>query len=306
LSNDIEEWANNLILEDTTDWKDVKCNPIFRKNLNKKGNTKCYLKWLPDPRKREQQKEEEDTKKEKLYPCMKVISTVDAPYEHVCSYLSNPSHVSEYNDTVEHHKEVEDISPNSKICWSSCQQLLFLKPMDFVTFCSLKWKNGGDTQLVLSEAVDHDSVPGNHGDHNVDKDNVDKDNASKDSICDESGKKRKDKRFTRAFALRGANFISRHPEHNDKTLLTLLAHGSPGCSLPSWTIKIAVEALAPVEPFKICHRIEVGSRKLMVDGKDEIKVDMFSHDDNNIHDRPGGLSQLGYACFWPYGGGVAE
>ena len=173
MARDIEEWANNLILEGDDGWKDIVCNKFFREKLNKREDTKCYLKWLSDSRKNED---------ETLYPCMKIIATLNAPYEHVCNYLSNPLHISEYNDLVIQHEDVEDISSNSKICWSSCPQILFLKPRDFVTFCCLKWKNGGDTQLVLSEAVDHESMPGYDGEDGEGSD-----------------------RFCRAFALRGAN-----------------------------------------------------------------------------------------------------
>lgn len=74
------------------------------------------------------------------YPCIKCYSTIDAPLEDVCTYLSQESASSEYNDLVVKYKDVEDISPNAKICWSQSPQILFLKPRDFVTFCHHRWK----------------------------------------------------------------------------------------------------------------------------------------------------------------------
>jgi hypothetical protein len=112
------------------------------------------------------------------YPCLKCISTIDAPLEDVCTYLSQESAAPEYNDLIEKYKDVEDISPSAKICWSQSPQILFLKPRDFVTFCHHRWK-GDDTEVILSQACDHPDYP--------------------------ATKEEKEGKACRAYALRGAN-----------------------------------------------------------------------------------------------------
>jgi len=61
------------------------------------------------------------------FPCLKVYTTIDAPIEDVCDYLSNENHMEEYNDLVVAHRDLEDITPHGKICWSQCPQILFIK-----------------------------------------------------------------------------------------------------------------------------------------------------------------------------------
>ena len=61
------------------------------------------------------------------FPCIKCFTTIDAPMEDVCDYLSNENHMEEYNDLVVAHRDLEDISPHGKICWSQCPQILFIK-----------------------------------------------------------------------------------------------------------------------------------------------------------------------------------
>ena len=57
-------------------------------------------------------------------------------------------------------------------------------------------------------------------------------------------------------------------------------------------MKTAINAVAPIEPFKLFYKIEKG-----VIAK-SIKADHY--DETDFHqNRPAGLSQLGYACFWP-------
>ena len=112
------------------------------------------------------------------YPCIKCESTIDAPLEDVCTYLSQQSASAEYNDLVVQYKDVEDISPSAKICWSQSPQILFLKPRDFVTWCHHRWKKDG-TEVILNQAVDHPDYPGS--------------------------KEEKEGKACRAYALRGAN-----------------------------------------------------------------------------------------------------
>ncbi len=112
------------------------------------------------------------------YPCIKVFATMDSPLEDVCEFLSQKKNMNKYNDLVIDHRDLEEISPHSKITWSQCPQILFLKSRDFVTYCHHRWRKDG-TQIVVSQACNHNDVPGN-------------DEEGEDQIC-------------RAFSLRGAN-----------------------------------------------------------------------------------------------------
>ena len=186
LGNEIERWAHKLLFEEDGEefgWKEVKCNKMMRKRLNPYGHTTCYLKvrnvtfmtvcaaseivlilffvisawkWLKDPR--GEYTSGEDNGQE--YPCIKCFATIDSPIEDVCKYLSNESHVPEYNDLVISYRDLEDISPTTKITWSKCPQILFIKPRDFVTFCHHRYRKDG-TQIVVNQACEHDSAPRN-------------------------------------------------------------------------------------------------------------------------------------------------
>jgi hypothetical protein len=120
--------------------------------------------------------DEEDNNVE--YPCIKCYATLNAPIEIVCDYLSQESNMSQYNDLVVAYRDIEDISPQSKICHSQCPQILFIKPRDFVTFCHHRWRKDG-TQIIVNQACEHKDAPGN-------------DEECEGKIC-------------RAHALRGAN-----------------------------------------------------------------------------------------------------
>jgi hypothetical protein len=108
------------------------------------------------------------------YPCIKVFATIDAPVDRVCTYLAQESVVPEYNDLVVKFKDIDEIAPQCKICWSQTPQILFLKPRDFITFCHHRWTRDG-TQVIVNQATEHPDFP-----------------ASKSN-------------FPRAFAIRGAN-----------------------------------------------------------------------------------------------------
>jgi hypothetical protein len=82
-----------------------------------------FLKWMKDSRGKHAKVDGDENE----YPCIKVFSTVDAPIEDVSEYLSEVSHMEQYNDLVMAHRDLEEISPHSKICWSQCPQILFIK-----------------------------------------------------------------------------------------------------------------------------------------------------------------------------------
>mmetsp|Transcript_14344 Transcript_14344/g.21189 ORF Transcript_14344/g.21189 Transcript_14344/m.21189 type:complete len:655 (+) Transcript_14344:125-2089(+) len=271
---EVEEWAHRLLFEEGGEedgWKEIQCNKFVRKKFNSNGSTKCFMKWLPDQRGRHANPEYGDRK----YPCIKCYATIDAPFEEVCSFLSNSDTMPTYNELVIDHRDIEEITPHSKICWSQCPQILFIKSRDFVTFCHLKWKRDG-TQVVVNQACDHEDMPGVH--------------------------EEKEGNTCRAFALRGANFIQRDPKNPDKTRFAILAHADPGGGLPEWTVKTAVNAVAPIEPFKLFHNI---NSQIIAAGPSPPRAEMVSSLSGRSA-RPGGLSQLGYACFWPNGGGLKE
>ena len=78
--------------------------------------------------------------------------------------------------------------------------------------------------------------------------------------------------------------------------------------MPDWATKTAVKALAPIEPFKLFHKIndqvirESERLERFVRESEEMKSKMPP----GRSYRPGGFAQIGYACFWPNGGGKEE
>ncbi len=94
-----------------------------------------------------------------LYPCLKCYSTLDAPLDRVCSFLANPETMTMYNELIDDHRDVEIISPSSKITWCKVPKILFVKPRDFVTYCSHRWTREG-TQVIVNQACEHEDMPG--------------------------------------------------------------------------------------------------------------------------------------------------
>lgn len=269
---EVERWAERLLFEEDEEhgWKEVLCNKLVRQKYNKNSSTKCYIKSMKDQRGKHANTDDPDRE----FPCIKVFSTIDAPFEEVCAYLADESRYGEYNDLVIKQREVEEISPHSKICWGQSPQILFVKPRDFVTFCHHRWLRDG-TQVVVNQACEHPDLP---------------------AVKDE-----KEGKVCRAYALRGANFISRDPDDPKKTKFALLAHADPG-GLPQWACKTAVNAVAPIEPFKLFYNInKCVNRAIPLIKRAESVSSMPGRST-----RPAGLSQLGYACFWPNGGGMKE
>ena len=100
--------------------------------------------------------------------------------------------------------------------------------------------------------------------------------------------------------------ISRDPNDPEKTTIAILAHANPGGNVPQWASKTAVNALIPIEPFKLFHKINENVirnqpqlRELMA------RAEMVSLPGGRSP-RPAGIAQMGYACFWPNGGGLME
>ena len=69
-----------------------------------------------------------------------------------------------------------------------------------------------------------------------------------------------------------------------------------------------MKALAPIEPFKLFHKIndqvmrnEDRLRKLVEEANEAEATSPPGRTS-----RPGGFAQIGYACFWPKGGGKEE
>jgi hypothetical protein len=60
--------------------------------------------------------------------------------------------------------------------------------------------------------------------------------------------------------------------------------------------------MAPIEPFKLFYKINKYSQRYESDPN---RTQLVNHLPGRSG-RPGGMSQLGYACFWPHGGGLKE
>lgn len=154
LAAEIESWATTILEEGEEDgWTPVDCSRVIRASMNGTERTTAFMKWLADPRGDKADKEDQ-TK----HPCIKCTSTIDAPLELVCMYLSQPEASPNYNDVVDNFKDLEEISPNAKICWASSPQILFVKPRDFITFCHHRWKTDG-TQVIVNQACEHSKYP---------------------------------------------------------------------------------------------------------------------------------------------------
>lgn len=210
---------------------------------------------------------------DRVYPCLKVYATIDAPVEQTCAYLSQEAHLSQYNDLVVKHRDLEEITPASKITWGMTPQILFVKPREFVTYCHHRWLRDG-TQIVINQATEHSEIP--------------------------EVKKEGEGKALRAHALRGANYMAPDPDDPQKTRMCILAHASPG-GIPEWACKTAVNALLPIEPFKLFYKINQGVKGYIPSNVETERVSLTGRSS-----RAGGLSQMGYGCFWPQGGGIKE
>jgi hypothetical protein len=101
--------------------------------------------------------------------------------------------------------------------------------------------------------------------------------------------------------------LSRCPDDPSKTQITIIAHANPGGGLPQWATKTAVNALAPIEPFKLFHKINENVKRNQAQLRQRlVEAEMVSNMPPGRTSRPGGMAQLGYACFWPHGGGIVE
>jgi len=284
MAQTVERWASNLLFNEGGEedgWKEVSCNKLFRGRYNPRGDTKVYLKWLPDSRPTVETSSQSTRKKEEDHACMKCYATLNAPLEHVCEYLADGEEVVNYNSLLVKFYDLEDVSDHSKVVWGQSPQILFIKPRDFVTFCSYRWKkglngNGDDTQVVVNQAVDHKNAPPV----------VEKEGGGK--VC-------------RAFAYQGANFLSKDPSDPNKTKMSIITHANPAGGIPPWACKTAVNAVANIEPFKLFHNIEVGSQKRAADARVSPNSSSLGSNRDKNGSRPSGLSQMGYACFWPNG-----
>ena len=315
LAQQVEQWAEQILfptnsnsnqqLDASTttttpqtandDWVEVECHKMVRHKFNPDGRTRAYLKWMKDTRgpydiTQKQSESQESAKKyapgDQEWPCIRLYATIDAPVDEVCLYLSQAQRLDEYNTLLEGHRDLEEITSHSKICWGQTPQILFVKPRDFVTFCSHRWRRDG-TQVVINQACDgHPGAPVN------------------------------------AHAIRGATFIGPHPSGDpNRTHIAMLAHASPGADVPAWACRAAIQSLAPLEPFRLFYRINRGVQE----ARDELKAlqaaelvrtaNKSNGNNNNSNGspssipgprRPAGLAQMGFACFWPNGSGGSE
>lgn len=287
IGTSVEAWANQIMAENEAHgWDEVKCNKAMRKTLNPGGTTQAFIKWMRDSR----GVGHVDPKDDREYPCLKCCGIIDAPIDIVCWYLAREEHLMEYNDLIDTHNDIQEITPSSKICLAKTPQILFIQPRNLITFCHHKWLANGNQLVVLNQAVRHPKK--------LTKSNL--------GIFEKSDWL-DDKKQPLAFALRGANFLSPDPEDPlHKTRLTILAHGNPGRDVPVWAMKTVVGALANLEPYRFFHRINAGIHKKLPDLLRQVQEQSVTSDTMGRTTRPAGIAQLGYACFWPNGGGMVE
>jgi len=299
IGTDVEAWAHDTMRSSHEDresggWHEVLCAKALRKKFSDKNvpRTRQWVKWMTDSR--EEHAVRGDSQK---HPCMKLVATIDAPFEIVCRYLSEKDRFREYNSLMVDQEDVEILTPHSKICWSQSKKLPLIQPRDFVTYCRHRWLNDG-TQLVTNQACDHPTqMP--------------------------TG--------PRAFSLRGATYISPCLEFpSERTKIVMLSHCNCGRDMPEWVVRTAVGLSAPIKPFAIIHRIDVGIKR----AREELETaEQNSKTSSAVgasvtsatttttttttttasptldpvrSSRPAGIAQMGYACFWPEGGGLVD
>ena len=317
VSQDVEDWGHDMLFgaaSKTSDWKQVKGWTMF----NRAGATTCFLKWIPDSR----GQHSDDDNDNRVFPCIRVYSTIDAPIHQVCAYLSDADHYSEYNVLVVKHQVLQVLSPSSVICWGQSPQILFITPRDFVTFCSHKWREDG-TQVMVSQGCDHPGVPENNTKNDTDTDattsngtssnGVEEDDTTDSSSNNNNNKDGNDENGTtkttncvpntkslRAYSLRGAHFLSPDPEDPNKTKIAIVSHAFPGKDIPHWLSEQGVNMLAPIEAFKLMHNIN----------KYVFKHGPYPEPNEDVTEKrskkPAGMAMMGYAAFWPNGGGIVE
>ena len=78
--------------------------------------------------------------------------------------------------------------------------------------------------------------------------------------------------------------------------------------MPEWATKTAVKTLAPLEPFKLFHKInqQIAQDRAQLQARLKQAEETVSKMPPGTSSRPGGFAQIGYACFWPKGGGKEE
>ena len=205
IGKDVELWARKKLFEEDRagdGWTEVPCNKMLAKTVNPDGRTTCYIGWMKDSR-----GEDAVPGDDRDYPAVKVYSTIDGPLDDVCTYLSRQEHMTDYNGILTEQKELEVISPHSKICVAKSPQVLFVKPREFVSFIYHRWLRDGSVVMV-NQAVEHKDAPPEKEE-------------GKGKAC-------------RAYALRGATFISPDPDDPQKTRFAMIAHAAPGGGLPHW------------------------------------------------------------------------
>ena len=86
----------------------------------------------------------------------------------------------------------------------------------------------------------------------------------------------------------------------------MISHANPGGNVPAWACKTAVNAMAPVEPFKIFQKINKNVKQNLPQLRERLEEAEMVSSPSGRSSRPAGIAQLGYACFWPKGGGTVE
>jgi len=85
--------------------------------------------------------------------------------------------------------------------------------------------------------------------------------------------------------------------------------------IPIHNLSKAVGILAPIKPFEIIHRIDVGIRRArkeleLAETKSMETGNIAATSETNFEgkrsSKPAGIAQMGYACFWPEGGGLLD
>ena len=264
LAADIEAWGEGLLDENRKEehgWVEYHCTRLLRSTMNSRGQTQAFVKWMKDSR-----GPNADHKDVRKYPVMQVHANVDSPVELVCDYLSQGERIPEYNSDLmsPEYRDVEVLSPHSKIVATRTRQILVIKPRELITFNHHRWRADG-TQVLVSQAYDENTP---HG---------------------------------AAKVLRSVITIGRDPLNPQHTNIMMMTHITAGSDIPHWAFKACINAILPIESFKLVHNMELRVRKHAFELNSTPPADKPGR-----VSRPAGICLLGVACFWPEGGGILE
>ncbi|CAM9115160.1 unnamed protein product [Ascophyllum nodosum] len=95
-----------------------------------------------------------DAEKAAKFACVKAMGTLDAEASELYKLFLDNERVHEYNDNCRHVRDLERLSPDTKISWAATPRYGPFKARDFVTVVHYRTLPDG-TMIVLNRAIEH-------------------------------------------------------------------------------------------------------------------------------------------------------